>query len=398
MKYVLIDDNCGTCQYISNVFTLLRLPLEKLADSNIESFFSNCKQPIISFVCNNTASKNKTILHEHNKTANICFVSLSNAFKSPHDGSKPIFKLNDSFSHYELHSILNHCENYLNNIPDFMDQTHPVFEKLVGQSHQIRKIKMMIKQVAYSDSTVLILGQSGTGKDVIASCIHYLSTRKENPLVPINCGAIPGELMESELFGHEKGAFTGALTRRPGRFEIANTGTLFLDEIGDMPLTMQVKLLRVIQDRQITRVGGNTSVDVDVRLIAATNKDLSDLISQHQFREDLFYRLNVFPINVPSLHERQEDIPLLIQYHLDKIYERLKHRVVFTEQAINILCDYPWPGNIRELQNFLERMVILYPDQSVQEKDIDINYQQEKQNFAKKIRKSMKQSAVELTD
>lgn len=374
MKYVLIDDHCGACQYISNAFTLLRLPLDKVAVANLSQYTNQNSQPLVMIACKETVNQHKNILNEQLNTSNKCLISLCESAKVTKDAEKAIYCLNESFSQYDLNNTLFKCSNYLNHLDQFISQKHAIFDKLVGQSSLIRQIKMMINQVAYSDSTVLILGQSGTGKDVIASCIHHLSARKDNPLVPINCGAIPGELMESELFGHEKGAFTGALTRRPGRFEIANTGTLFLDEIGDMPLSMQVKLLRVIQDRQITRVGGNTSIDVDVRLIAATNKHLSELISRNQFREDLFYRLNVFPINVPSLHERQEDIPLIIEYHLDKIYERLKHRVIFTENAKEILCKYNWPGNIRELQNFLERMVILHPDCIVDEKDIDASY------------------------
>ena len=244
----------------------------------------------------------------------------------------------------ELKTIVSQSSNHEDNLISQTDLLDPIFERLVGKSKQIAMIKSFIKQVAENDTTVLISGESGTGKEVIASCIHHLSLRKHKAFVPINCGAIPSELMESELFGHEKGAFTGAATRRQGRFEIANHGSLFLDEIGDMPLPMQVKLLRVIQERKIERVGGTSSIDVDVRLIAATNKNLQDMIQQNLFREDLFYRLNVFPIQVPSLHERSEDIPMVIEYHLDKIHERLNHRVVFTERALEILCHYAWPG------------------------------------------------------
>lgn len=250
-----------------------------------------------------------------------------------------------------------------------------VFRKLIGQSAPMRHIKQLISQVASCDSNVLIIGQSGTGKDIIASCIHDLSLRRQNPLVPINCGAIPTELMESELFGHEKGAFTGAATKRAGRFEIANTGTLFLDEIGDMPLPMQVKLLRVIQERKVDRIGGHTSIDIDVRIISATNQSLEDLIQQNRFREDLYYRLNVFPIYVPSLSERPDDIPALIDYHLDLIAERLNRRVAFTDNALNLLSEYTWPGNIRELANFIERMVILYDGKLLDDKDLDGTYQ-----------------------
>jgi sigma-54 specific flagellar transcriptional regulator A len=280
------------------------------------------------------------------------------------------------FSGSDLKNVLALCSNTIDddNFTD-LNINHPsCFDKLIGQSEQIRRIRRLINQVSHSDTTVLILGQSGTGKEVIASCIHYLSSRKDKILVPINCGAIPSELMESELFGHEKGAFTGALTRRAGRFEIANGGTIFLDEIGDMPLQMQVKLLRVIQERMIDRVGGCTSIKVDVRLIAATNQNLQEMIEKEIFREDLYYRLNVFPIHVPSLSERSEDIPALIDYHLEKIYDRLKHRVIFTDRAKDILCNYAWPGNIRELENFLERMVILHRDCVLDEKDIEPLY------------------------
>ncbi|MFZ2315655.1 MAG: sigma-54 dependent transcriptional regulator [Gammaproteobacteria bacterium] len=260
-----------------------------------------------------------------------------------------------------------------------------VFRKLIGQSVPMQQIKQLIRQVASCDSNVLIIGQSGTGKDIIASCIHDLSNRRYNPLVPINCGAIPTELMESELFGHEKGAFTGAATKRPGRFEIANTGTLFLDEIGDMPLPMQVKLLRVIQERKVDRVGSHTSIDIDVRIISATNQSLEDLIQQNRFREDLYYRLNVFPIYVPSLAERPDDIPALIDYHLDIIAERLNRRVAFTDNALSLLSEYNWPGNIRELANFIERMVILYDGKLLNDSDLDGAYKKKASHVTKNM-------------
>ncbi len=375
MEYVLVNDDCDLCRYISDAFTLLRLPLNKIQIADIESI--NIGDTAAALICPQIENQHSKIIDSVFKASKSSLI-IFDATKKQTYTNKYVHVLDTLFSKYELKNALIRCANQKNDIPDFTDFVYPVFEKLIGQSKEICKIKSMIKQVAYSDTTVLILGQSGTGKDVIASCIHYLSDRKLHSLVPINCGAIPPELMESELFGHEKGAFTGALARRAGRFEIANEGTLFLDEIGDMPLPMQVKLLRVLQDRKITRVGSNTSIDVDVRLIAATNKNLEELIQSHQFREDLFYRLNVFPIHVPSLSERPEDIPMLIDFHLDKIHERLKHRVVFSEQAKEILCEYSWPGNIRELQNFLERMVILFPDQVVSEDDIDQQYKQKK--------------------
>ncbi|GAA0787686.1 sigma-54 dependent transcriptional regulator [Marinobacterium sediminicola] len=229
----------------------------------------------------------------------------------------------------------------------------------VGQSRPIRDIRNMIAKVAPRDISVLITGESGTGKEVVARCLHEHSPRCEGPFVPVNCGAIPSELLESELFGHEKGAFTGAISSRPGRFELANGGTLFLDEIGDMPLPMQVKLLRVIQERQFERVGGSKTLEVDVRIVAATHKNLELMIQDGQFREDLYYRLNVFPIEMPALRDRIDDLPLLI----NNLCEQLDEGTVlqFHPAALESLKRHPWPGNVRELANLIERLSIIHP-------------------------------------
>lgn len=243
------------------------------------------------------------------------------------------------------------------NVPVVLNSVYKV--SLEGRSRQILRIQELIKKVAKTNANVLILGESGTGKEVAAREIHNLSLRRNKPFVPINCGAIPPDLLESELFGHEKGAFTGALTNRAGRFEMAEGGTLFLDEIGDMSLDMQVKLLRVLQERTFERVGSNKTRVADVRIIAATHRNLEERILDNQFREDLYYRLNVFPIEMPSLRERVEDIPSL----LESIINRLKAErtvVKFSEEAVVVLQNYNWPGNIRELSNFVERMCILY--------------------------------------
>jgi sigma-54 specific flagellar transcriptional regulator A len=376
-SHFLVTDDCDHCQYISNAFTLLKLPLKSIDTLEPLAELGVISDAVSVILCKNIKP---TIVKQLNDIfpthSHVIFVSFDEDNQGYHELNNPVHLLQQNFSISELKSVLSQSPNRQNYIGNHSDLNDPVFDRLVGKSEQICKIKSFIKQVADSDTTVLILGQSGTGKDVIASCIHYLSNRKAKPLVPINCGAIPSELMESELFGHEKGAFTGALTRRSGRFEIASSGTLFLDEIGDMPLLMQVKLLRVIQDKKIERVGGNTSIDVDVRLIAATNRNLEELISQNKFREDLFYRLNVFPIQVPSLSERAQDLPLLIEHHLDKIAARINHRVAFTERALEILSAYAWPGNIRELANFLERMVILHRDCVLDEKDLEPIYKQ----------------------
>lgn len=236
-----------------------------------------------------------------------------------------------------------------------------LFRSLVGNSRNIVEVRKLIEQVADSDATVLILGESGTGKEVVARNLHYHSDRRDKPFVPINCGAIPGELLESELFGHEKGAFTGALNARQGRFEMAEGGTLFLDEIGDMPMSMQVKLLRVLQEKTYERVGSNKEMTADVRIIAATHQDLEELIQEGKFREDLFYRLNVFPIEMPPLRERIEDIPLLVNELIARMEHEKRGSVRFTPAGMIALCQYRWPGNVRELSNLLERMVIMYP-------------------------------------
>lgn len=240
-----------------------------------------------------------------------------------------------------------------------------LFRSLVGTSRAIQQVRQMMQQVADTDASVLILGESGTGKEVVARNLHYHSKRREAPFVPVNCGAIPAELLESELFGHEKGAFTGAftgaITSRAGRFELANGGTLFLDEIGDMPLPMQVKLLRVLQERTFERVGSNKTQNVDVRIIAATHKNLEQMIEIGSFREDLYYRLNVFPIEMAPLRERVEDIPLLMNELISRMEHEKRGSIRFNSAAIMSLCNHDWPGNVRELANLVERMAIMHP-------------------------------------
>jgi sigma-54 specific flagellar transcriptional regulator A len=236
-----------------------------------------------------------------------------------------------------------------------------LFRSLVGNSRSIIEVRKLIEQVAESDATVLILGESGTGKEVVARNLHYHSIRRDKPFVPINCGAIPGELLESELFGHEKGAFTGAVSARRGRFEMAEGGTLFLDEIGDMPMAMQVKLLRVLQEKTYERLGGNKEITANVRVVAATHQNLEDLIKEGKFREDLYYRLNVFPIDMPPLRDRMEDVPLLVNELIARMEHEKRGSVRFTPACMIALCQYRWPGNVRELSNLLERMVIMYP-------------------------------------
>jgi sigma-54 specific flagellar transcriptional regulator A len=243
-----------------------------------------------------------------------------------------------------------------------------------GASRAMRAVHRLIEQVAPFDTNVLILGESGTGKEMVARHIHELSGRATHPFVPVNCGAIPADLLESELFGHEKGAFTGALSTRLGRFEFAEGGTLFLDEIGDMSLQMQVKLLRVLQERSFERVGSNKTMHCNVRIIAATHRDLDAAITAGRFREDLFYRLNVFPLQMPPLRERLEDLPILIEHLVQRQGQGSARKIRFDKDAMNCLARNPWPGNVRELANLLERLAILFPEQTITGADLPERY------------------------
>lgn len=245
-------------------------------------------------------------------------------------------------------------------------------EGIAGSSKGLNKVLETARKVAKSDSSVLITGESGTGKELLARAIHNNSSRKNGPMVIINCGAIPGELLESELFGHEKGAFTGAHRSRTGRFEIADKGTIFLDEIGDMSPDLQVKLLRALQERKFERVGGTETIEVDIRVISATNKDLVQAIEESIFREDLYYRLNVIPIHILPLRERKEDILALADYFQDLLLDRMPDYQIkrFSEESKNVLLKYGWPGNIRELENLVERLSVLVEDPEIELDDL----------------------------
>jgi sigma-54 dependent transcriptional regulator, flagellar regulatory protein len=251
-----------------------------------------------------------------------------------------------------------------------------LFRSLVGRSPGVQAVRHMISRVAPSEASVLVLGETGTGKEVVARNIHYHSPRRGGPFVAVNCGAIPGELLESELFGHEKGAFTGAVSSRKGRFELAGGGTLFLDEIGDMPLDMQVKLLRVLQERRFERLGAARSQEADVRIVAATHRDLERMIAEGAFREDLYYRLNVVSISMPPLRHRREDLPLLIAELNAQLQRRGMPAAHFGQAALRALGRHSWPGNVRELANLVERCAILSPDKAVELHDLPEKLQQ----------------------
>ncbi len=240
------------------------------------------------------------------------------------------------------------------------------FENIIGKSSKMQQIFSMLDTVAPTDATILVRGETGTGKELIATAVHNLSQRKNGPFIKLNCAAISETLLESELFGHEKGAFTDAKETRKGRFELADGGTLFLDEIGDITPSLQVKLLRILQEQEFERVGGTKTIKTNVRLVAATNRHLEEMVRKGEFREDLFYRLNVIPLNLPPLRERYEDVKLLIEHYMRKYMKEHRKQMTFTKQALELLLDYPWPGNIRELQNTMERIVLICPDGEVQ--------------------------------
>ncbi|HUL30962.1 MAG TPA: sigma-54 dependent transcriptional regulator [Thermodesulfobacteriota bacterium] len=280
------------------------------------------------------------------------------------------------------------------------------FQNIVGRSKKMQEIYRIIAKVAVTDSTVLVYGQSGTGKELIARAIHFNSQRREKQFVPVDCAVLSENLLESELFGHVRGSFTGAVSTKPGLFEVADGGTVFLDEVGNISLSIQAKLLRVLQEREFTPVGGTKSKKVDIRLIAATNKDLEKMIKEEVFREDLYYRLNIVPIYLPTLKERQEDIPLLAVHFLKKYADEMGKTVKgFTPEAMEKMMRYPWPGNIRELENVIERTMVMIDGEMVSMEHLILPGQQEKEisesqipltsEELKEIKKQMREKAVE---
>jgi DNA-binding NtrC family response regulator len=280
------------------------------------------------------------------------------------------------------------------------------FHNIVGRSRRMQEIYRVIAKVAMTDSTVLIYGQSGTGKELIARAIHFNSPRREKQFVPVDCAALSENLLESELFGHVRGSFTGAVTTKPGLFEVADGGTVFLDEVGNISLSIQAKLLRVLQEREFTPVGGTKAKKVDIRLIAATNKDLEKMIKEEVFREDLYYRLNIVPIYLPTLKERQEDIPLLAVHFLKKYAEEMGKTIRgFTPEAMEKMMRYPWPGNVRELENVIERTVVMIDDEMVRMEHLILPGQEAKEilesqipmtsDELKEVKKQAREKAVE---
>lgn len=268
--------------------------------------------------------------------------------------------VDNALAYQQIEALKNKLAKEKRYLEEEIRTTSHNFEEIVGENAGLKRVLQQVETVAPTDSTVLILGETGTGKELIARAIHNLSGRRERTFVKMNCAAIPTGLLESELFGHERGAFTGAIAQKIGRFELAHQGTLFLDEVGDIPFELQSKLLRVLQEQEFERLGSNKTIKVNVRLIAATNQDFTRMVADKEFRSDLYYRLNVFPIQLPPLRERRDDIPQLVYYFTQKYAQRLNKRIEsIPTEAMEAISRYPWPGNIRELENFIERAVIL---------------------------------------
>ncbi|RQX20925.1 sigma-54-dependent Fis family transcriptional regulator [Aeromonas caviae] len=370
MGVLLVDANDVRRQQLGTVLSFMGIPWQEVVESDLDVAIETAGplQGILAGELRERALSELLAAHPR-----LPFLSLMPA---SHGCSNFIGVAEAPFTYESLTRHLHFCQAFISLHPRHQthDKGQTLLRLLVGKGRGIQEVRRLIGQVAETDANVLILGESGTGKEVVARAIHELSARSAGPFVPINCGAIPAELLESELFGHEKGAFTGAIAARRGRFELAQGGTLFLDEIGDMPLPMQVKLLRVLQERQFDRVGGGKAVQADVRVIAATHRDLEAMIRTLAFREDLYYRLNVFPIETPPLRDRADDIPLLLQELLNRHAEQHKGIIRLTQRAMESLMQYAWPGNVRELSNLIERLLILYPNQIVDVADLPGRY------------------------
>ncbi|MCS0394748.1 sigma-54 dependent transcriptional regulator [Vibrio diabolicus] len=371
-KLLVIDDDASSRLNLSNILEFVgenceAVSSDQLSDVDWSSVWSCC---IVGNIPAGQAAN--TVISHLNSSYHIPLLVMGRFPLPVDDLPNFVGELELPLNYPQLSEALRHCKDFLgrkgvNVVASARKNT--LFRSLVGQSRGIQEVRHLIEQVSDTEANVLILGESGTGKEVVARNIHYHSSYSSGAFVPINCGAIPPELLESELFGHEKGAFTGALTARKGRFELADGGTIFLDEIGDMPMSMQVKLLRVLQERCFERVGGNSTIKVNVRVVAATHRNLESMIEEGTFREDLFYRLNVFPIEMPALKERKQDIPLLLQELMTRLEAEGGQPICFTPRAINSLMEHNWPGNVRELANLVERMIILYPNSLV-----DVNH------------------------
>ncbi|PKH88728.1 sigma-54 dependent transcriptional regulator [Colwellia sp. Bg11-28] len=374
-QILVVDNDAGRSQQLSTVLAFVGEHFIHCSQEQAVTKLADCSH-ILTVILTGNVSHDCTALIKVNPSVPFILHDVLDANELAVNVNV-IGTLAAPLNYAQLTEQIHHCHQYHNKLPRRGTKlgSSALFRSLVGSSEPMAQVRFLIEQVAKTPASVLVLGESGTGKEVIARNIHNLSDRAKEAFVPVNCGAIPAELLESELFGHEKGAFTGAISTRKGRFELAEGGTLFLDEIGDMPQPMQVKLLRVLQERTFERVGGSKSIKANVRIVAATHQDLEEMIKEGSFREDLFYRLNVFPIDTPSLRERKEDIPLLLKELLTRFEHEQNKTVRFTEKAIESLMEHPWPGNVRELSNLIERMLIMYGDQIVDVTELPYKYQ-----------------------
>ena len=374
-QILVIDNDSARSHQMATVLSFIGERFLQGAQGDIETVFQSNEHLLTVIIAGEVSSATAELVKNNPKTPFILHDIIDASSVNGHVNI--IGSLSTPLNYAQLTELVHHCHQYHNKLPRTGSKlgSSALFRSLVGTSKPMSEVRFLIEQVAKRPASVLILGESGTGKEVVARNIHNLSDRSNGTFVPVNCGAIPGELLESELFGHEKGAFTGAISARKGRFELAEGGTLFLDEIGDMPQPMQVKLLRVLQERTFERVGGSKSIKADVRIIAATHQHLEEMIKAGDFREDLFYRLNVFPIETPALRERKEDIPLLLQELLSRFEHEQGSTVRFTEKAVESLMEHPWPGNVRELANLVERMIIMYGEQIVDVAELPAKYQ-----------------------
>lgn len=369
----IIDDKEDRCSKLSTILEFIGEETQSFTHKTWKN--ADDVNPDILIVASNSAkiSMEDTLTELVSRFKTSAIILMDDSVQcSAYAVEQVVANLSFPFHYSQLLEVLHVCQIARERLTHGVlgsDKT-PLFRSLVGVSDSIVQVRSLINQVADTEASVLVLGESGTGKEVVARNIHTLSSRASKPFVPINCGAIPGELLESELFGHEKGAFTGAITSRQGRFELANGGTLFLDEIGDMPLAMQVKLLRVLQERCFERVGSNKSLDVNVRIIAATHRNLEEAIKEGKFREDLFYRLSVFPIELPPLRDRSQDITLLLNELIARLEGTQRPIIHLMPDAIKALEAYQWPGNVRELANLVERLSILFPNRIVSKDDL----------------------------
>ena len=374
-KHILVVDNdAARRNQIETVLAFVGEHFHVFSEDQVDQYLAQTPNILTVILCGNISAKLQDIIKSH---PTFPFVFHDIVDKQQVDGYVNIIgELTTPLNYAQLTELIHHSHQYHNNLPSKRNISgpNPLFRSLVGNSEPMQQVRFLIEQVAATAANVLILGESGTGKEVVARNIHNLSDRSKGPFVPVNCGAIPADLLESELFGHEKGAFTGAISTRKGRFEMAEGGTLFLDEIGDMPQPMQVKLLRVLQERTFERVGGAKSIKANVRIIAATHQHLEDMIKTNQFREDLYYRLNVFPIETPALRERKDDIPLLLQELISRFAAEQGQSVRFTDKAIESLKEHPWAGNVRELSNLIERMIIMFGEQVVNVGQLPLKY------------------------